>query len=73
MGNINIENLIGIASSRLGVSPESLRESLKTGDVKGITSKMSESDREKVNKVLNDPRLAERFKKQYTDGGSKDA
>lgn len=69
MGNINIDNLIEIASKNLGVSPESLRNSLKSGDVSGITSKMSESDRKKVNEVLNNPKLAEKFRNQYTNNG----
>ncbi len=66
MGNINIDNLIEIASKNLGVSPESLRNSLKKGDISGITAKMSEGDRRKVNEVLNNPKLAEKFKSQYT-------
>lgn len=66
MSNINIDNLIGIASKGLGIPPEQLREALKKGDVSGITANMSEADRAKVNQVLNDPKMAERFKKQYT-------
>ncbi|MBQ7834526.1 MAG: hypothetical protein IJ385_01970 [Ruminiclostridium sp.] len=67
MANLNIDNLIELASKSLGVTPESLRQSLKNGDVEGITAKMSESDRKKVNEVLNNPKMAEKFKKQYTE------
>lgn len=67
MSNLNIDNLIELASKSLGVTPESLRQSLKNGDVAGITAKMSESDRKKVNEVLNNPKMAEKFKKQYTE------
>lgn len=72
MGNINIEALIEIAGRKLGIPPEELRKSLNSGDISGITSKMSKSDREKVNAVLNDPKLSEKFRKQYTEGVKKD-
>lgn len=64
MSNINIDNLIGIASKGLGIPPEQLRKALKEGDVSGITANMSAADREKVNRIFNDPKLAEQFKKQ---------
>ena len=67
MANVNIDNLIDMASKGLGISPDSLRQSLKNGDIAGITANMSESDRKKVNEVLNNPKMAEKFKKQYTD------
>lgn len=73
MGNINIDSLIEIASKKLGVSPESLRSSLNSGDISGITSKLSPGDREKVNAVLNDPKLSEKFRKQYTGDKNKDS
>lgn len=64
MSNINIENLIGIASKGLGIPPEQLRQALQKGDVSGITANMSPADRERVNRVLNDPKLSEQFRKQ---------
>lgn len=68
MSNINIEGLIELASKKMGVSADSLRTALKNGDVKGITANLSESDRAKVNAVLNDPKLSEKFKNKYTGG-----
>lgn len=65
MANIDTEKLIAAASRGLGISEESLREALKNGDVKGITSKLSDGDRKKVNEVLNNPKMAEKFKNQY--------
>lgn len=68
MSNINIESLIELASKKMGVSADSLRSALKNGDVKGITANLSESDRAKVDAVLNDPKLSEKFRNKYTGG-----
>lgn len=65
MGNINIDELIGAASKRLGVSSEKLRGALSEGSISEITSKLSENDREKINAVMSNPKLAERFRKQF--------
>ncbi len=70
MANIDREKLIQAASKGLGISPESLRAALEKGDTAAITSKLSEKDRAKVNEVLNNPKMAEKFKKQY--GGNND-
>ncbi|MBO5377162.1 MAG: hypothetical protein IKK53_00435 [Ruminiclostridium sp.] len=65
MAEFDKEKLIEIASEKLGLTKEGLSEMLKTGNVQAITSNLSESDRQKVEKVMNDPRLAEKFRKQY--------
>lgn len=68
MSNINIESLIELASKKMGISSDSLRTALNKGDINGITANLSESDRAKVNAVLNDPKLSEKFKNKYTGG-----
>lgn len=68
MGNINIEALINAASSKLGVSPQQLRDSLNSGNISDITSRMSKSDREKINSVMNNPELAEKIRRQFMNG-----
>ena len=65
MAEFDKEKLIEIASEKLGLTKEGLSEMLKTGNVQAITSNLSEIDRQKVEKVMNDPRLAEKFRKQY--------
>lgn len=65
MTEFNREKLIEIASEKLGLTKEGLSEMLRTGNVEAITSNLSRSDREKVEKVMNNPELAEKFKKQY--------
>lgn len=65
MAEFDKEKLIEIASEKLGLTKEGLSEMLKTGNVQAITSNLSESDRQKVEKVMNDPKLAEKFRKQY--------
>lgn len=68
MGNINIEALINAASSKLGVSPQQLKDSLNSGNISDITSRMSKSDREKINSVMNNPELAEKLRRQFMNG-----
>ncbi len=68
MGNINVEALINAASSKLGVSPQQLKDSLNSGNISDITSRMSKSDREKINTVMNNPELAEKIRRQFMNG-----
>ena len=65
MAEFDKEKLIEIASEKLGLTKEGLQEMLRTGNVQAITSNLSKSDREKVERVMNDPKLAEKFKNQY--------
>lgn len=65
MAEFDKEKLIEIASEKLGLTKEGLSEMLRTGNVQAITSNLSESDRQKVERVMNDPKLAEKFRKQY--------
>lgn len=66
MTDKNMDALIGAASKGLKIPPENLRQLLKNGDVSAITANLSKADREKVEKIMNDPKLAEKFRKQYT-------
>lgn len=68
MGNINIDALIEAASKKLGIPPEQLRKSLNTGNISDITSRMSKSDRDKINSVMNNPELMEKMRRKYTGG-----
>jgi len=65
MAEFDKEKLIEIASEKLGLTKEGLSEMLRTGNVQAITSNLSKTDREKVERVMNDPKLAEKFKNQY--------
>lgn len=68
MGNLNIDSLIEAASKRLGVTPEKLKSSLSSGNTEEITSLLSKSDREKINAVMSNPALAEKFRRQFIGG-----
>ena len=63
MGNINIDALIEAASKKLGIPPEQLSNS---GNISDITSRMSKSDRDKINSVMNNPELMEKMRRKYT-------
>lgn len=64
MGNLNIDGLFAAASQKLGISPEKLRAALGSGDYAQITEKLSEADRAKINAILKNPELLEKFRKQ---------
>lgn len=66
MGNINIDALIEAASKKLGIPPEQLKKSLNSGNISDITSRMSKSDRDKINSVMNNPELMEKMRRKYT-------
>lgn len=70
MGNINIDALIEAASKKLGIPPEQLRKSLNTGNIGDITSRMSKSDRDKINSVMNNSELMEKMRRKYMGNGS---
>ena len=70
MGNINIDALIEAASKKLGIPPEQLKKSLNTGNIVDITSRMSKSDRDKINAVMNNPELMEKMRRKYTGNGN---
>ena len=70
MGNINIDALIEAASKKLGIPPEQLKKSLNSGNISDITSRMSKSDRDKINSVMNNPELMEKMRRKYMGNGS---
>lgn len=69
MGNINIDALIEAASKKLGIPPEQLKKSLNSGNIGDITSRMSKSDRDKINSVMNNPELMEKMRRKYMGNG----
>ncbi len=69
MGNLNIDVLMEAAGKKLGIPPEKLREALGSGNFSEIASKLSREDREKIQAVLNNPELSEKFKRQFMNGG----
>lgn len=73
----NIDAIIEAVSKKLNISPEKLRQALKTGDMSSALTNMPKKDLDKLNSVLNDPGLmdavmkskqAQELKKQMGKG-----
>lgn len=65
MGNLNVDGLMEAASKRLGVPVETLREALKSGNISAIAGNLSREDKDKIDAVLKNPELSEKFRRQF--------
>lgn len=61
--NSNMEKMIEAASKKLGTSPDSLKSALNSGNTEEILSRLSDSDKEKLNALLKNPTLREKLMK----------
>ncbi len=61
--NSNMEKMIEAASKKLGTSPDSLKSALNSGNTEEILSRLSDSDKEKLNALLKNPALREKLMK----------
>lgn len=53
--NNNIESLMNAVSGKLGISPEKLKEALKSGDITKALENMPAKDVEKLKAILGNP------------------
>lgn len=58
-----LDKLINAASEKLGTSPDKLKKTLENGDVKGLSSGLSKSDKEKLRSVLANKELMEKLRR----------
>ncbi|MBD5130685.1 MAG: PTS sugar transporter subunit IIA [Ruminococcaceae bacterium] len=63
MNEKNLDKLINAASEKLGTSPDRLKRSLENGDIKGLSSSLSRSDKEKLREVMANKELMEKLRK----------
>ena len=63
MNEKNLDKIINAASQKLGTSPEKLRKTLETGDMKALSAQLSKSDKEKLRAVLANEELVNKLKK----------
>ena len=66
MANINadpkqMEQLLKVVSSKLGVSPESLRKDLESGKFDSALKNMKPAEAATFNKMISNPKLLEQF------------
>lgn len=62
MKGMNYDKLIEAASKKLGATPEQLRKTLESGDVKALSQGLSKSDKEKLRQVLANKELMQKLK-----------
>ena len=62
MNEKNFEKLISAASEKLGTSPDKLRRSLESGDMKSLSSNLSKEDKAKLRAVLSNEELVKKLK-----------
>jgi hypothetical protein len=58
--NSNIDAILITVSKKLGVTPEKLKEALKTGDVSKALENMPPKDAEKLKAILNNPEMVKK-------------
>ena len=56
--NSNLDDLLKLASSKLGTSPEALKKNLEKGNVNDAISNMRPADAAKLQQILKNPALA---------------
>ncbi|MCH5203458.1 MAG: hypothetical protein J1F03_01860 [Oscillospiraceae bacterium] len=62
MNEMNYDKLIEAASKKLGISPQQLRRSLESGDMKALSQGLSKSDKDKLRAVLSNKELMQKLK-----------
>lgn len=53
-----IDGLLRMASSRLGVAPEELRRQLESGDIQRMAQKLTPQQQQQMTGLLRDPQAA---------------
>ncbi len=66
MNEKDYEKLLDSASSRLGTSPDKLRQTLEKGDIASLSGGLSKSDKAKLRQVLGNKELMDKLKKAST-------
>ena len=66
MANLNVnpkhmDQLLKVVSSKLGVSPESLRKDLENGKFDSALKNMKPAEAATFNQMINNPKLLEKF------------
>lgn len=65
MDEKQIEKMLEMAAKKLGMTPEELKTSAKSGNVDGILSKMDKSSADKVRSMMADKKLTDELNKKF--------
>ena len=55
------DDLVRMASQRLGIAPDALKKDLASGRLDALTAKLSPQETAQINAVLKDPKAIEAF------------
>lgn len=58
----NMDSLLAAAGKQLNASPEELKKSLQSGDIKALSKSLSKSDKEKLRNILANKELMSKLK-----------
>ena len=56
-----MDELLRMASSKLGQDPAALKEKLSRGDLAGVTKNMNQNQRSQLQGLINDPKALNQF------------
>lgn len=56
----NIDAMLKTVSAKLGISPERLKDALKTGDISKALQNMPQKDAEKLKSILGNPEMVKK-------------
>ena len=56
----NIDAMLKTVSGKLGISPERLKDALKTGDISKALQNMPQKDAEKLKSILGNPEMVKK-------------
>lgn len=61
--NNNVDSMLEAVSSKLGITPQRLKEAMQKGDISIALEKMSEKDAKKLKSILGNPELIKKMMK----------
>ena len=78
--NNNVDSMLEAVSSKLGITPQRLKEAMQKGDISIALEKMPEKDAKKLKSILGNPELIKKmirtgtgaekiYEKSVMDGG----
>lgn len=65
MDEKQLAQLLQLASKKLGMTPEELKQKAMSGDVDSLLSKMDKSSAEKVKSIMKDKNITEELAKKF--------
>lgn len=65
MDEKQLAQMLQLASKKLGMTPEELKQTAMSGDVDSLLSKMDKSSAEKVKSIMKDKNITEELAKKF--------